>query len=42
MRAYRPDLSVAYHIDADIEYDWSVNGHIKKLMDGKDLNAYTT
>lgn len=25
-RGYRADLPVAYEIDADIDYDWSVNG----------------
>ena len=29
IRSYRPDLPVSYSIDADIDYDWSVNGKLK-------------
>jgi len=29
IRGYRADLPVAYEIDADIDYDWSVNGVVK-------------
>ncbi len=29
IRGYRADLPVAYAIDADIDYDWSVNGTVK-------------
>ena len=29
IRGYRPDLPVSYAIDADIDYDWSVNGKVK-------------
>ena len=29
IRGYRPDLPVSYPIDADIAYDWSVNGILK-------------
>ncbi|NOQ13971.1 MAG: DUF547 domain-containing protein [Methyloprofundus sp.] len=28
IRGYRPDLPVSYAIDADIDYDWSVNGNV--------------
>ncbi|BCG64628.1 MAG: hypothetical protein methR_P2417 [Methyloprofundus sp.] len=29
IRGYRTDLPVHYVIDADIDYDWSVNGHVR-------------
>lgn len=29
IRGYRTDLPLAYAIDADIDYDWSVNGEVK-------------